>query len=541
MSARRSPSPVMGMPVLCALGLLLCVSRTWCPVAAEPRSHCDDGKLLLHRDLIAPADLRCPGPGWTEPRQRLPIVDRKFVPQPPSTICMDSAISYNHTIPHSGPHRPVAAQSGEYLYCPPQRWLRNLQLGAVVLLYHPCTSLSQHALLSVLARSCLLHYIITPFPQLSRKRPFALVTWGRTLELSHVTASDVCYWLSLNVRDSVQRDLHKRAVYSLLLRRASESQQIRTTSQEDMQQEAVRYCCEKSLSLLLEGGGRTVVQGWKKKRRTEVLFSSLVIEGMNVELRRKRAADPDSELGRESTTQLEASKGQLIPSPEQETNLRHEETPGSAVTGTVEAVGGQEEGVQNGTHDTTEKIRTPESKEIEEGAEGKSEPGNLGVPTAEGSRRKGLKSKEVQLKEVQSDGTRVEQHIHMETPQMKQQQMESEFHQADCGGTKEQERAGGTVSVQRMPTARTDEAVWAAGALSFLLALLALSVLHTRLYRNWRSPPSVYWRDPSMDYESVADVIRRRLKMMGRRKRRSIPSRRQERTLLHTSSSEESN
>lgn len=51
---------------------------------------------------------------------------------------------------------------------------------------------------------------------------------------------------------------------------------------------------------------------------------------------------------------------------------------------------------------------------------------------------------------------------------------------------------------------RTDEAVWAAAALGFLLVLLALSVLHTRLYRHWRTAPSLYWHDPQQDYDSVA-------------------------------------
>lgn len=50
----------------------------------------------------------------------------------------------------------------------------------------------------------------------------------------------------------------------------------------------------------------------------------------------------------------------------------------------------------------------------------------------------------------------------------------------------------------------TDEAVWAAAALGSLLVLLALAVLHTRLYRHWRSAPSLYWYDPRRDYESVA-------------------------------------
>ncbi|CDQ58868.1 unnamed protein product [Oncorhynchus mykiss] len=90
-----------------------------------------------------------------------------------------------------------------------------------------------------------------------------------------------------------------------------------------------------------------------------------------------------------------------------------------------------------------------------------------------------------------------------------------------------------------LPTPRTDEAVWAAAALGFLLVLLALSMLHTRLYRQWRTTPSMYWHDPKQDYDSVADVIHRRLKMPGRRKRRVSKSRRQECVLLPPSSSTE--
>lgn len=56
-------------------------------------------------------------------------------------------------------------------------------------------------------------------------------------------------------------------------------------------------------------------------------------------------------------------------------------------------------------------------------------------------------------------------------------------------------------------TPRTDEAVWAAAALGFLLVLLTLSVLHTRLYRHWRTMPSLYWHDPQQDYDNVAGGV----------------------------------
>lgn len=66
-------------------------------------------------------------------------------------------------------------------------------------------------------------------------------------------------------------------------------------------------------------------------------------------------------------------------------------------------------------------------------------------------------------------------------------------------------RAGPPLVKEGFPKSpRTDEAVWAAAALGSLLVLLALAVLHTRLYRHWRTMPSLYWYDPQQDYESVA-------------------------------------
>lgn len=35
-------------------------------------------------------------------------------------------------------HRPLWARYGEYEYCPVQRWLHNVEHGAIVGLYHPC-------------------------------------------------------------------------------------------------------------------------------------------------------------------------------------------------------------------------------------------------------------------------------------------------------------------------------------------------------------------------------------------------------------------
>ncbi|KAG8147327.1 hypothetical protein E2320_000191, partial [Naja naja] len=57
----------------------------------------------------------------------------------------------------------------------------------------------------------------------------------------------------------------------------------------------------------------------------------------------------------------------------------------------------------------------------------------------------------------------------------------------------------------RVPTPRTEEAAWAASALTFLLVLLSLAVLYTRLHQKCRRGPSLYWMTSSEEgHETVA-------------------------------------
>ena len=96
-----------------------------------------------------------------------------------------------------------------------------------------------------------------------------------------------------------------------------------------------------------------------------------------------------------------------------------------------------------------------------------------------------------------------------QTPDLKGPPHHSKTWQRDgpgcCGCTEgPAERA---VLGQRLQMRRSNEAVWAAAALGFLLVLLTLSVLHTRLYRHWRTMPSLYWYHPQNDYDSVAGEI----------------------------------
>lgn len=59
----------------------------------------------------------------------------------------------------------------------------------------------------------------------------------------------------------------------------------------------------------------------------------------------------------------------------------------------------------------------------------------------------------------------------------------------------------------RIPTPRTEEAAWAASALTFLLVVLTVAVLYTRLHRNCRRGLSLYWTTSSDDgHETVAGM-----------------------------------
>ncbi|KAM7068299.1 tumor protein p53-inducible protein 13 [Molossus nigricans] len=71
------------------------------------------------------------------------------------------------------------------------------------------------------------------------------------------------------------------------------------------------------------------------------------------------------------------------------------------------------------------------------------------------------------------------------------------------------------------PTPRTEEAAWAAMALTFLLVLLTLATLCTRLHRNFRRGESIYWGPIADSQDTVAAVLKRRLLMPPRRVKRS--------------------
>uniref|UniRef100_A0A4W5Q6Q5 Tumor protein p53 inducible protein 13 n=1 Tax=Hucho hucho TaxID=62062 RepID=A0A4W5Q6Q5_9TELE len=516
----------MSPPVSTLLsGLCLCLVLSR---AARPMwKACDNGKLLLGRDLPPPVVWSCPVISWPESTtQKIASIDTKYPPQRIEQVCMDTPITYNHTIPNSGAHRTVGAESGEYLYCPPQRWLNNLQHGATVLLYHPCAPVRQRDLLSVLGHFCLSDYIITPHPDLSKHRPLALVSWGRTLELSHVTTSEVCDWLQLTAAHGNRGDVDQSRQYNLLLTHPAGHKHAYP------KQKSLRQCCEETLSLL---DGWLEVTDWGRGR-----------------VRKSRAALRKEGKEKERRTTLDRTEPNRVQ--KHGTTLKPE-AQGQATVRVTQ--GGTDRGLKvtqprRRENDTNEKDPRGKVRETDWVNQNEAEDKRQSGKTGDIQEREVKSSRHEEETQPRNSPTKRKKPLSQSQPKhLAVTQANSQDRRADCDGkvghcecTETVAPLGSAVAGpgDRMPpTPRTDEAVWAAAALGFLLVLLVLSVLHTRLYRHWRTTPSMYWHDPKQDYDRVADVIHRRMKMPGRRKRRASKSRRLECVLLPPSSSTEEN
>ncbi|XP_066520356.1 tumor protein p53-inducible protein 13 [Hoplias malabaricus] len=441
----------------------LCVIK-YC--RSSPSPDCDNGKTKLEMDLPHSDELVCSEP-WTHVTLRHTEIATKYSLQPAEHICMNMSIKYNHIIPNSGAHRPVGVMSGQYRYCPPQRWLNNLKDGATVLLYHPCVSEDARRGLAVLAHSCLPHYILTAHPQLSQHRPFALVSWGQTLEMSHVNASGVCEWLYTVYSTLNQTKENRWPKYNLYLTKAAPVTRVFGPTVKSL-----RACCVEALAAYERNVGRT------RKIR-----AALQTEKEKGELKR----DDEANLSDNPALNFSESK-----------NLNSTQTLNISVDKEIRSTSPQDQ-LQAADKST--------------------------VDTKEKTTKEQLQTLDVIKHRIKTD--------------TEEQDAEGGCGQGQCiAHNTGAPNIGGPLQGQRVSTARSDEAVWAAAALGFLLVLLTLSVLHTRLYRHWRAPPSLYWRETQQDYESVGDIIRRRLRMVGRRKRRVSQSRRQECPLLPNSSTD---
>ncbi|XP_046642456.1 uncharacterized protein LOC124327531 [Daphnia pulicaria] len=139
----------------------------------------------------------------------------------PTHYCMDTVVQYNSSIPTYEGHRPLWPIFGEYQFVPPQRWLHNVEHGAIIMLYHPCAEPSEILKLKKLVKSCLWKYVITPWNMLSREMPFALVAWGCRLQMAKVDSGIARYFIRSKAFRGPESHYLKQGQFSVGLIEAS--------------------------------------------------------------------------------------------------------------------------------------------------------------------------------------------------------------------------------------------------------------------------------------------------------------------------------
>jgi hypothetical protein len=121
-------------------------------------------------------------------------------------IADDIAISYTQSPPSSGDHRGMWAKYGEYSRLPPQRWIHNLEHGAIVFLYHPCAPAEQIQALRDIARAQpndadtanQFRWILTPYPNLPSS--IAVVAWTKDYAANCINTNEIQTFINDNYR-----------------------------------------------------------------------------------------------------------------------------------------------------------------------------------------------------------------------------------------------------------------------------------------------------------------------------------------------------
>ena len=183
----------MKLPGIAAMALIVCgcgQPYVNVPFKADPalwQPGCDD--LVVDWQ-----DATCQDPAWQAPACGAPVL-RDAPDFGSGVVAMPTPISYTESPPLSGPHRADWGYYGEYAFLPPQRWLMNLEIGSIVVLYHPCVDPSLVEDLRVFLRDLpnddagQVRWVLTPYPGLSSA--FAIATWRHSFAancLDHAAA-----------------------------------------------------------------------------------------------------------------------------------------------------------------------------------------------------------------------------------------------------------------------------------------------------------------------------------------------------------------
>lgn len=125
-------------------------------------------------------DATCKDPAWQLPTCAAAVL-RDADDLGNAVVSLATPLTYTESPPLSGAHRADWAHYGEFAFLPPQRWLYNLELGSVAVLYNPCAPASLVDALRNLLReqpddlTGPFRWVLTPYPGL--QTAFAILTW----------------------------------------------------------------------------------------------------------------------------------------------------------------------------------------------------------------------------------------------------------------------------------------------------------------------------------------------------------------------------
>ncbi|XP_018418923.1 PREDICTED: tumor protein p53-inducible protein 13 [Nanorana parkeri] len=554
-----------GMWRLCALGALLVA-----PVPVRS-SVCDDGQSNIHLDLPDESVYLCPGDYIPPSSQVYPSIATKYKEEETYHACMDVLISHTAPIPNSGAHRPIGAKYGEYIYCPPHRWVHNLQHAGVAFLYHPCLDPRLKEDLSFVARSCVTSYIITPLPGLSRERPMALVTWCSTLEMSRINVTEIKYWLKENIRHEHPNETVQDGAYQHLLIRPSL-----------ISSNTAELCHGRVLQMLnhfLNYGGRSSGRLLRKRRRA-VLLPTPVVQDMvsshasgSISSSALAGQHKDKTTKKHSTVTLPTGIGSLSSPTESFSSTSPVRLTQESHTQGMKAE--TEENDKGNTRAATElpvqkimptlrnqSLVLPEGNDTQPMAmthnvsqEAREEQPSQAWVTQQ-NHLADTPLKETSVNAAPRPDTTLQSQHHLPDPMLsptatEKKQSGEQKQECNCRHdtapetlSKAQRRLGGSQKKSSegfVSTPRTEEATWAAASLIFLFSLLTFSVLYTQIYKRVRKSQSLYWssENHSEEKETVASIIKRRL-VQGHTRRKQWFGKKKSPTVLYESLSESS-
>ncbi|XP_053562134.1 tumor protein p53-inducible protein 13 isoform X2 [Bombina bombina] len=461
---------------------------------------------------------------------------------------MDTQIEYASMIPNSGAHRPKLAKYGQYIYCPPQRWVHNLKHGGVAFLYHPCVHPQLKEALSLVARACMYKHIITPFGNLSRQRPLALAAWCSTLEMSHLNLSEVVDWLKLNVYRAEEYKQENEGSYQHLLIWPSSV----ISDKKDMEICPRHYL--QTITDLLKDYRKPLAK--RNMRRRSLIL--LPVSDHESSVSQLYNASDRTGSNKQSTVNLSITNPELHHTAPN-TVITVSSSPASVIINATSVPSQRTPDIALVASDDKRELETHTESNLSdqkisslENIIHKPAENTVGSPSLKNGvgpeenytmNQSGTNNSDLftfrQYERTSNNSFTASDQREKVTKLVQKPTLAVSPKPSDLKGKSEcscahetthnpvaQAQKASSHGKHKSPdmfiaTPRTEEATWAVASLTFLFVLLTLSVLYTQIYKKFRKSRSLYWSTSTFEQmDTVASVIKRRLQGQSKRKKR---------------------